>query len=31
MINMFDKLDFIVEKYKDMSLKISDPDVNSGI
>jgi peptide chain release factor 1 len=27
MINMFDKLDFIVEKYKDMSLKVSDPDV----
>ena len=24
---MFDKLDFIVEKYKDMSLKVSDPDV----
>lgn len=26
---MFDKLDFIVEKYKDMSLKVSDPDVIS--
>lgn len=24
---MFDKLDFIVEKYKDISLKVSDPDV----
>lgn len=24
---MLDKLDFIVEKYKDMSLKVSDPDV----
>lgn len=24
---MFDKLDFIVEKYKDMSLKVSNPDV----
>ena len=24
---MFEKLDFIVEKYKDMSLKVSDPDV----
>ena len=24
---MFDKLDFIVKKYKDMSLKVSDPDV----
>lgn len=24
---MFDKLDFIVEKYKNMSLKVSDPDV----
>lgn len=24
---MFDKLDFILEKYKDMSLKVSDPDV----
>lgn len=24
---MFDKLDFIVEKYKDMSLKVSDPNV----
>ncbi len=24
---MFDKLDFIVEKYKELSLKVSDPDV----
>ena len=24
---MFDKLDFIVEKYHELSLKVSDPDV----
>ncbi|MDO4395985.1 MAG: peptide chain release factor 1, partial [Clostridia bacterium] len=24
---MFDKLDFIVEKYEEMSLKVSDPEI----
>ena len=24
---MFDKLDFILEKYEELSLKVSDPDV----
>ena len=27
---MFDKLDFIVEKYKELSLKVSDPDLHHG-
>ena len=26
-IDMFDKLDFIVEKYQELSLKVSDPEV----
>ena len=27
---MFDKLDFIVEKYEEMSLKVSDPEIISN-
>ena len=27
---MFDKLDFIVEKYEELSMKVSDPDVISN-
>ena len=27
---MFDKLDFILEKYEELSLKVSDPDIISN-